>query len=282
MSAAIALQFRSALVTAAIVIALYVFIGNSGVLSFGQVSFVALGAFAAGLVSVPEALKLLGQPGAVRVHRERAGRQLRCRSSSRRRSAASSPSSFGVPLMRLSGPRRRHRHVRRARDHAQRAAELAEDRPGSEDALARSRDDHASGRRRRRGRGVRDRVRLPAQPLRAACCAPPARSRPPRTGSGINIHRQRLVAFTISGALAGFAGGLLVHLLGWITTEQVYLDLTFITLAMLDHRRRREPLGRGRRRAARQRPQLAPERGRERHRLRRPADRARASSRSAR
>ena len=42
-----ALQFRSALVTAAIVIALYVFIGNSGVLSFGHISFVAVGAFAA-------------------------------------------------------------------------------------------------------------------------------------------------------------------------------------------------------------------------------------------
>ena len=37
----------------------------------------------------------------------------------------------------------------------------------------------------------------------------------------------------ISGALAGFAGGLLVHELGLITTDQVYLDLTFLTLAML-------------------------------------------------
>ena len=51
--------------------------------------------------------------------------------------------------------------------------------------------------------------------------------------SGIDIHRERLWAFTVSGVLAGFAGGLLVHLLGSITTEQVFLDLTFITLAML-------------------------------------------------
>ena len=50
---------------------------------------------------------------------------------------------------------------------------------------------------------------------------------------GIDVHRQRLYAFVISGALAGFAGGLLVHELGSITTEQVYLDLTFLTLAML-------------------------------------------------
>ena len=45
------------LVNIAIVVALYVFIGNSGVLSFGHVSFVALGAWAAGVLSVPGAEK---------------------------------------------------------------------------------------------------------------------------------------------------------------------------------------------------------------------------------
>jgi branched-chain amino acid transport system permease protein len=49
---------------------------------------------------------------------------------------------------------------------------------------------------------------------------------------GISVHRQRLWAFGLSGALAGFAGGLYVHLLP-LTPEEVYLDLTFITLAML-------------------------------------------------
>jgi branched-chain amino acid transport system permease protein len=50
---------------------------------------------------------------------------------------------------------------------------------------------------------------------------------------GIDVHRQRLWAFTLSGALAGLAGGLYVHMLGSITADQVYLELTFITLAML-------------------------------------------------
>jgi branched-chain amino acid transport system permease protein len=50
---------------------------------------------------------------------------------------------------------------------------------------------------------------------------------------GVNIRRERLVAFGVSGAIAGLAGGLLVHQLGSITTEQVYLELTFVTLAML-------------------------------------------------
>jgi branched-chain amino acid transport system permease protein len=49
---------------------------------------------------------------------------------------------------------------------------------------------------------------------------------------GISIYRQRLIAFALSGALAGLAGGLYVHLLP-INSETVYLDITFITLAML-------------------------------------------------
>ncbi len=49
---------------------------------------------------------------------------------------------------------------------------------------------------------------------------------------GASVYQQRLIAFTLSGALAGLAGGLLVHLLP-VNTESVYLDLTFITLAML-------------------------------------------------
>ena len=49
---------------------------------------------------------------------------------------------------------------------------------------------------------------------------------------GVSVYRQRLIAFTLSGALAGFAGGLYVHLLP-LNTETLYLDLTFITLAML-------------------------------------------------
>src|SRR6266496_1568319 len=43
----------NALVNVTIVVALYVFIGNSGVLSFGHISFVAVGAWAAGVLSMP-------------------------------------------------------------------------------------------------------------------------------------------------------------------------------------------------------------------------------------
>ena len=49
---------------------------------------------------------------------------------------------------------------------------------------------------------------------------------------GVSVYRQRMVAFVLSGGLAAFAGGLYVHLLP-LNTETLYLDLTFITLAML-------------------------------------------------
>ena len=52
------------------------------------------------------------------------------------------------------------------------------------------------------------------------------------TAAGISIYRQRLLAFTLSGALAGFAGGIYVHLQP-LQVNGLYLDLTFITLAML-------------------------------------------------
>jgi len=47
----------AALVAVTIVVALHVFVGNSGVISFGHISFVALGAFAAGLMTIPTAIK---------------------------------------------------------------------------------------------------------------------------------------------------------------------------------------------------------------------------------
>ena len=50
---------------------------------------------------------------------------------------------------------------------------------------------------------------------------------------GIRIQRERYVAWVLSGALAGFAGGMYVQFLGSVQVEQVYLDLTFLTLAML-------------------------------------------------
>jgi branched-chain amino acid transport system permease protein len=50
---------------------------------------------------------------------------------------------------------------------------------------------------------------------------------------GISVQRQRLIAFTLSGGLSGFAGALYVHQIGSLTADQLYLELTFLSLAML-------------------------------------------------
>ena len=56
-SRATGVYFITALVSVSIVVALYVFIGNSGVLSFGHISFVAIGVWTAGVLTVPSAEK---------------------------------------------------------------------------------------------------------------------------------------------------------------------------------------------------------------------------------
>ena len=51
--------------------------------------------------------------------------------------------------------------------------------------------------------------------------------------SGVRVVRVRLVAFVASAALVGVGGGLYGHFLGILTTDTFYLSLSFVTLAML-------------------------------------------------
>jgi branched-chain amino acid transport system permease protein len=51
--------------------------------------------------------------------------------------------------------------------------------------------------------------------------------------SGINVVRVRLIGFTVSAIVIGVGGGLYAHFLGILNTETFYLSLTFTTLAML-------------------------------------------------
>jgi branched-chain amino acid transport system permease protein len=221
----------NALVSVAIVVAIYVFVGTSGVLSFGQISFVAVGAFAAGVMTIPLESKTAVLPDLFPVLRDHTIGNV---PSLLLAAAVGGAFAFvvGLPLMRLSGLAAgiatfavleiTHNVLREWTKIGPGATTLSlvpettralQATIGAVVAIAVA---FAYGRSR------------PGRLLRASREDPAAAQ-----GVGVSVHRQRLWAFTLSGALAGFAGGLLVHLLGSITTEQVYLELTFVTLVML-------------------------------------------------
>ena len=51
--------------------------------------------------------------------------------------------------------------------------------------------------------------------------------------AGVDIVRHRWIAFTLSAFLSGVSGVLLAHFLGTVRVETYYLDLTFLIIAML-------------------------------------------------
>jgi branched-chain amino acid transport system permease protein len=51
--------------------------------------------------------------------------------------------------------------------------------------------------------------------------------------AGVDIVRHRSIAFTLSAFLSGVSGVLLAHFLGTVRVETYYLDLTFLLIAML-------------------------------------------------
>jgi branched-chain amino acid transport system permease protein len=230
-SRATEIYLLNALVSVAIVVAIYVFVGNSGVLSFGQISFVAVGAFAAGVMTIPLESKTGVLPDLFPLLRDHTIGNV---PSLLLAAAVGGGFAFvvGLPLMRLSGLAAgiatfavleiTHNLLREWTKIGPGATTLSlvPETTGALQATV--------------GALVAIAVAFAYQQSRLGRLLRASREDPTAAqGVGVNVHRQRLWAFTLSGALAGFAGGLLVHLLGSITTEQVYLELTFVTLAML-------------------------------------------------
>ena len=220
----------NALVSVGIVVALYVFIGSSGVLSFGHISFVAVGAWTAGVLSVPQSEKPAIMPNLAHFLRDTTVGNVPSLAL-----AAAVGGAFalvaGLPLMRLSGLAAgiatfavleiTHNLLRyqekigpgfNAFSSVPETTGLRQAAIGALIAVVAA----FAYQRSRFGRLLRA-TREDAAAARAV---------------GVSVYRQRLIAFTLSGALAGLAGGMYVHLLP-LTAETLYLDLTFITLAML-------------------------------------------------
>ena len=230
-SNATAIYFETALVSVAVVVALYVFVGNSGVLSFGQVSFAALGAYTAGIMSVPADSKAGILPDAFPLLRDHTVGNA---ASFALATAVGAVFALvtGAALMRLSGLAAgiaTFAVLEITHNILQQWTKIGPG-PGTLSSIP-----EAAGmlqvsvgalvvvliafgyQRSRFGRQLRA-TREDAAAAQAA---------------GISVHRQRLWAFALSGALSGFAGALYVHEIGTLTSNDLYLELTFLSLAML-------------------------------------------------
>ena len=222
--------FTDTLVKVSIVVALYAFIGNSGVLSFGHISFVALGAWTAGVLTVPPSEKPAIMPNLAGFlqHRHVDNVESLVLAAIVGGIAAL---VVGIPLMRLSGL---------AAGIATFAVlEITHNLLQYQERIGPGLNAFSS---------VPETTGLRQAAIGAVVCIVVAflyaRSRFGRLlratredaaaarAVGASVYRQRLVAFTVSGFLAGLGGGLYVHLLP-VQVNSVYLDLTFITLAML-------------------------------------------------
>ena len=224
------IHFLNALVAVAVVVAIYVFVGNSGVLSFGQISFVALGAFAAGVMTVPLESKTGILPDLFPLLRDHT---IGNAASLLLAAAVGGVFAFlvGLPLMRLSGLAAGIATFAVLEITHNLLREWTKIGPG---ATTLSLVPETGALYATVGALLVVVVAYAYQRSPLGRKARATREDPAAAQAvGISVHRQRLWAFTLSGTLCGFAGGLLVHMLGSITTEQVYLELTFLTLAML-------------------------------------------------
>ncbi len=221
----------STLITLVVVIGLYVFIGNSGVVSFGQISFMAIGAYATGLLTVkPETKQFLlpdlpkfvsdlhlGTYTAMVVVAVGVGLVA---------------AVMGLPLMRLSGI----------------AASIATLSLLLVINVVIVQTTSWTG-----GNQAFIGVPLTTTTTVAVLCVIVAvivafvfehsavglrlrasrEDEPAARAAGIGIVRERTIAFGVSGALVALAGGMYAHFLGSFDPPSFYLELTFITLAML-------------------------------------------------
>jgi branched-chain amino acid transport system permease protein len=219
------------MVRVVLVVGLYIFIGNSGVLSFGHIGFTCLGAYAAAWLTINPLMKKASLPGLPSFLLEA---RLPYWQSAIIAAlfAGLAALIFGKVLMRLSGI----------------AASIAtfavlamintiysnwESVTGATSSvvgipIVRTLWPYA-------GAAVvaifiawGHAISRSGLALRAARDEPTAAA-----ASGVDIPRERLVAFTISGAIMGLGGAAMAHSIGVVTPDTFYLGLTFITLSML-------------------------------------------------
>jgi branched-chain amino acid transport system permease protein len=214
-----------------LVVGLYVFIGNSGVMSFGQIGFTCLGAYVAAWLTINPIMKKMSLPGLPSFIMQ-AKMDYWQAAIFATIFAGVAALIFGRILMRLSGI----------------AASIATFAMLAMINTIYSNWDSVTG-------ATSSVVGIPivrsiwpyftAAAIvvfvawlhaisRAGLALRAARDEPTAAAaSGIDIPRERLIAFTVSGAIMGLGGALIAHSIGVVTPDNFYLSLTFVTLSML-------------------------------------------------
>ena len=213
------------------VVGLYVFVGNSGVLSFGNAAFMAVGAYVSALLTMKPTAKSVFLPElpAAIAHAEWPSLAGALAGGG---AAALLAFLVGMPLMRLSGV----------------AASIATFAVLVVVYIVLGNWTAVTG-------GQNSLMGLPAyvdlwtalgwalaaiviafayQETRSALQLRASREdEAAAQAAGVDVVRHRLIAFVISAFLSGIAGVLLAHFLGIVRVENFYLDLTFLIVAML-------------------------------------------------
>lgn len=219
------------LVTLVVVVGLYVFVGNSGVLSFGHVSFMSIGAYVAAWLTVPPFRKEVLFPHLPQALRNADVPDLPTAVVSGL-AAAIFALVIGFPLMRISGM---------AASLALFAVLLIVNN------VASNWDDWTRGTL--AVLGVPTNTDLLRALIGAAACIAVAyafqqtkvalRLRASREDEiaakaiGVDIARDRHVALVVSGFIVGVGGFLFAQYQGSFNPDAFYLGLTFTTIAML-------------------------------------------------
>ena len=220
-----------ALIMVVLVVGMQVFIGNSGVVSFGHVSFVAVAAYAAAWQTCCPAFKAAILPG---LPEFLAHTQIPTIPSILAAVGLAGVVGFliGLPIIRLTGI----------------GASIAMFAVLSIVQTTYSNWDSVTG-----GEssiiGLPTYVDLPVALLGAAIAIAAAHvykasrfglmlraSRDDEVAAraaGIDVYRQRLLAFSVSAVIVGFGGVLHAHFIGVVSIDAYWIQLTFITLAML-------------------------------------------------
>lgn len=212
-------------------VALQIFVGNSGILSFGHASFVAIGAYTAGILTIPVELRHVLLP-------HLPGLMLATQLSTPTATAVGGLAAAGfaavvaVPLVRLSGVGAGIAtlallvivHVVASNwDAVTRGSGTFLGVPMDttvESALAWVAIAVLCARAYERSRWGRQ-VRAAAEDAVAA------------NAIGINVARERYIALVASAFFAGVAGSLYAHFLGSFNPDTFYLQITFLVIAML-------------------------------------------------